>query len=106
MSSQRVVRVRTSEDGVAAQSLRAGIEKIQSELGVSPEFPAEVESAAASAAAAPPRPELDRTHNPFRQAVVRTPIEHVNGVVAIPTGPGLGIDINRDALSEFRMGDD
>ncbi|MBB3978318.1 D-galactarolactone cycloisomerase [Rhizobium azooxidifex] len=50
--------------------------------------------------------EFDRTENPFRQAVVRTPIEHVRGVVKIPDGPGLGIDIDRDALAEFRMGDD
>lgn len=49
--------------------------------------------------------EFDRTENPFRQAVVKTPIEHVGGVVAIPDGPGLGIEINRDALAEFRMRD-
>jgi len=49
--------------------------------------------------------EFDRTDNPFRQAVIRTPIEHVNGVVTIPDGPGLGIEINRDALAQFRMGD-
>ncbi|WP_375263009.1 enolase C-terminal domain-like protein, partial [Palleronia sp.] len=45
--------------------------------------------------------EFDRTHNPFRQAVVTTPIEHRDGVVTIPDGPGLGIDVNRDALTEF-----
>ncbi|CAN7625438.1 mandelate racemase/muconate lactonizing enzyme family protein [Pararhizobium sp. LjRoot255] len=50
--------------------------------------------------------EFDRTENPFRQAVVKTPIEHVRGVVKIPDGPGLGIDINRDALAEFQMKDD
>jgi D-galactarolactone cycloisomerase len=49
--------------------------------------------------------EFDRTENPFRQAIVKTPIEHVGGVVAIPDGPGLGIEINRDALAEFRMKD-
>ncbi|KAA0697275.1 mandelate racemase/muconate lactonizing enzyme family protein [Neorhizobium sp. P12A] len=49
--------------------------------------------------------EFDRTDNPFRQAIVKTPIEHVGGVVAIPDGPGLGIEINRDALTEFRMKD-
>lgn len=49
--------------------------------------------------------EFDRTHNPFRQAVLKTPIEAVNGVVAIPDAPGLGIEVNRDALAEFRMGD-
>jgi D-galactarolactone cycloisomerase len=50
--------------------------------------------------------EFDRTENPFRQAVIKSPIEHVKGIVAIPTGPGLGIEIDRDALSEFRMKDD
>jgi D-galactarolactone cycloisomerase len=50
--------------------------------------------------------EFDRTENPFRQAVVKSPIEHVSGVVQIPNGPGLGIEINRDALAEFRMKDD
>jgi len=50
--------------------------------------------------------EFDRTENPFRQAVVKTPIEHVRGVVKIPDGPGLGIEINRDALAEFQMKDD
>ncbi|MCJ8139616.1 mandelate racemase/muconate lactonizing enzyme family protein [Falsirhodobacter halotolerans] len=45
--------------------------------------------------------EFDRTHNPFRQAIVTTPIDHVNGTVAIPAGPGLGIEIDRAALREF-----
>jgi D-galactarolactone cycloisomerase len=45
--------------------------------------------------------EFDRTDNPFRQAVLTAPIEHVGGVVAIPDAPGLGIEINRDALREF-----
>jgi len=49
--------------------------------------------------------EFDRTHNPFRQAIAKTPIEHVKGVVAIPDAPGLGIEINRDALREFAMPD-
>ncbi|MBY6006046.1 mandelate racemase/muconate lactonizing enzyme family protein [Salipiger bermudensis] len=45
--------------------------------------------------------EFDRTHNPFRQAVVTTPIEHDAGVVRIPDAPGLGIEIDRDALARF-----
>ncbi len=56
----------------------------------------------------PPRPEplqpileFDRTENPFRQAVVTAPLEHDNGIVAIPDGPGLGIEIDRDALARF-----
>ena len=49
--------------------------------------------------------EFDRTHNPFRQAVLTTPIEAEAGVVAIPSGPGLGIEVNRDALAAYRMSD-
>ncbi|MGN7737542.1 mandelate racemase/muconate lactonizing enzyme family protein, partial [Ensifer sp. 22564] len=39
----------------------------------------------------------------FRQAVLKTPIEAVNGVVAIPDAPGLGIEIDRGALAQFKM---
>ena len=45
--------------------------------------------------------EFDRTPNPFRQEIISSPIEHVNGVVAVPSGPGLGIEINRDALQKY-----
>ena len=65
MSSQRVVRVRTREDGVAAHELRDGITRIQEELGVTPGFPSDVEQAAKAAAAEPRLPELDRTDIPF-----------------------------------------
>ncbi|MES0826977.1 mandelate racemase/muconate lactonizing enzyme family protein [Ruegeria sp. SCP11] len=58
----------------------------------------------------PPRPgardpilEFDRTENPFRQAVVTKPLEHENGVVRIPDGPGLGITIDRAALQRFAL---
>lgn len=64
-------------------------------------------------AALPPNPprrkpiepimEFDRTENPFRQAVVQTPLEHVQGVMMIPDGPGLGIEINRDALVTYAL---
>ena len=56
--------------------------------------------------ARPPILEFDRTENPYRQAVLTTPLEHRNGVVAIPDGPGLGIEINRDALAQFALKDD
>jgi VacB/RNase II family 3'-5' exoribonuclease len=61
MPSHRAVHVRTADDGVAARTLRKGIAQIQHELDVDPEFPAEVEEAAAKAAAAPRLPDLDRT---------------------------------------------
>ncbi|MBZ5740267.1 RNB domain-containing ribonuclease [Nocardioides mangrovi] len=65
MPSNRVVRVRSVDDGVAAESLRAGIAKIQADLEVTPDFPPEVESAAEAAAASPRLPELDRTDLPL-----------------------------------------
>ena len=61
MPSNRVVKVRSAEDSVSAQELRDGIARIRDELEVSPEFPADVESAAAEAAQNPRLPELDRT---------------------------------------------
>lgn len=64
-------------------------------------------------AALPPNPprrdpiepilEFDRTPNPFRQAILTKPIEHVSGIVAVPDGPGLGIEIDRAALSQYAL---
>ena len=46
--------------------------------------------------------EFDRTENPFRQAVLKTPLEHHKGIIRIPDSPGLGIEINRDTLEDFK----
>jgi len=46
--------------------------------------------------------EFDRTEHPIRQAILKAPIEHVNGTIAIPDGPGLGIEVNRAALNQFK----
>lgn len=46
-------------------TLRSGIAAIQQELGVTPQFPAEVERAAEEAARKPRLPDLDRTDIPF-----------------------------------------
>ncbi|MEO1711394.1 MAG: mandelate racemase/muconate lactonizing enzyme family protein [Pseudomonadota bacterium] len=47
--------------------------------------------------------ELDRSEHAFRQAILRNPIEHVNGRVSVPTGPGLGIEVNRGTLDTYRV---
>jgi D-galactarolactone cycloisomerase len=47
--------------------------------------------------------EFDRTEHPIRQALLTTPIEHSRGRVAVPQGPGLGIEIDRAALERFRV---
>ncbi len=46
--------------------------------------------------------EFDRTPHAYRMAVLRDPIEHHAGRVAIPTAPGLGIEIDREMLAKFR----
>ncbi|HEY9451571.1 MAG TPA: mandelate racemase/muconate lactonizing enzyme family protein [Bradyrhizobium sp.] len=48
-----------------------------------------------------PMLEFDRTEHPMRQAILTRPIEHVGGTVAVPDGPGLGIQIDREALARF-----
>jgi D-galactarolactone cycloisomerase len=48
-----------------------------------------------------PMLEFDRTEHPIRQAVLRQPIEHIGGIVRVPDGPGLGIEVDRDALTKF-----
>jgi D-galactarolactone cycloisomerase len=48
--------------------------------------------------------EFDRSEHPFRQSILTQPIEHVSGLVAVPEGPGLGIDIDRRALARFASG--
>ena len=45
--------------------------------------------------------EFDRTEHPIRQAILTAPIEHDRGVVRVPDGPGLGIEIDRTALARF-----
>ncbi len=50
--------------------------------------------------------EFDRSEHPFRQAVLTRPIEHSAGIVAIPEGPGLGIEIDRQAIARFSIAAD
>jgi D-galactarolactone cycloisomerase len=47
--------------------------------------------------------ELDQSEHPVRMAVLREPIVQRDGWVAVPDGPGLGVEIDRDALERFRV---
>ncbi len=47
--------------------------------------------------------EFDRTEHPIRQAILTTPIKPVDGIVQIPQGPGLGIEIDRNAFKRFAV---
>jgi D-galactarolactone cycloisomerase len=45
--------------------------------------------------------EFDRTEHAFRQAILTQPLEHEGGWVEVPSGPGLGIEINPDSILAF-----
>jgi D-galactarolactone cycloisomerase len=49
----------------------------------------------------PPLLELDQSEHPIRMAVLTEPIRHHAGWVEVPTGPGIGIEIDREALARF-----
>ncbi len=49
----------------------------------------------------PPLLEFDQTDNPYRMAVAKKPIVQVDGIVQVPDGQGLGIEIDRDVLGQY-----
>ena len=53
--------------------------------------------------ATPPMLEFDRTEHPVRSALMTEPLEPREGVVKIPDGPGLGIDLDRNVVKQFRV---
>jgi D-galactarolactone cycloisomerase len=50
----------------------------------------------------PPMFEFEQCENPFRDLLAKEPIVQVRGKVKIPTGPGLGIEIDRSVLDRYR----
>jgi D-galactarolactone cycloisomerase len=51
----------------------------------------------------PPLLEYDRTPNPLREALAREPVQRDGDLLAIPRGPGLGLEIDRAALERYRV---
>ncbi len=47
--------------------------------------------------------EFDRTEHPIRDAVLTEPLRPRRGWIEIPTGPGLGVEIDRTALRRFAV---
>lgn len=47
--------------------------------------------------------EYDRSSHPFRRELIAQPIELSNGLVKIPDGPGLGIEVVEDTLDRYRI---
>lgn len=49
-----------------------------------------------------PMLEFDLSENPFREELAR-PFELQDGFIAIPTGPGLGIEVNEDVVAKYAV---
>jgi len=47
--------------------------------------------------------EFDRSSHPFRVALIARPIRQENGWVEIPSGPGLGVEVDRTVLERYRV---
>lgn len=47
--------------------------------------------------------EFDQTYNPYRAEILVDPVAQSGGMVAIPQGPGLGVEINRAALARYTV---
>ena len=50
----------------------------------------------------PPMLEYEQTFNPFRDELSTTSLKHSGGMVDVPTGPGLGIEIDRAVLARYK----
>ena len=66
-------------------------------------FLAEIQDQPPSFKCNPPLFEFEQCENPFRDLLSVDPIIQINGKVKVPTGPGLGIEINRNILDQFRV---
>ncbi|MBL6455393.1 mandelate racemase/muconate lactonizing enzyme family protein [Belnapia sp. T6] len=51
----------------------------------------------------PPMLEFEQTPNPLRDDLAREPIRQERGIVRIPDGPGLGIEVDREVLARWKV---
>lgn len=49
----------------------------------------------------PPMLELDMVENPFRDDVLSTHLELRDGCITVPTGPGLGVEVDEERLAYY-----
>src|SRR5215471_1321353 len=47
--------------------------------------------------------EYDRSSHPFRQQLVRESIQQFEGWVDVPSKPGLGVEVDREILDQYRV---
>ena len=49
--------------------------------------------------------EFDQTPHPIRENLTDTIFKQTDSHVAVPDKPGLGVEVDEDALAHFRQGD-
>ena len=47
--------------------------------------------------------EFDRSSHPFRTALINDGIKYENGYIYVPDKPGIGVEVNRDILEQYRV---
>lgn len=50
--------------------------------------------------------EFDRSENPIREELLVEPLDPTGGELAVPSDPGLGIDVDENTVDRFRLKDD
>ena len=50
-----------------------------------------------------PMLEYDQSAHPFRQDLIFGAITMQDGLVQIPTAPGIGVEINRDVIARYEQ---
>lgn len=48
--------------------------------------------------------EVDRADNALREDIVEEPLDPAGGTLSVPDDPGLGVEVDRDALERYRVG--
>jgi D-galactarolactone cycloisomerase len=49
--------------------------------------------------------EYDRSDNPLREELLRAPLQREGSYLCVPQGPGLGVEVDPEALERFRVRD-
>jgi L-rhamnonate dehydratase len=47
--------------------------------------------------------EFNTSQGPLSRAMVKTPLQMTDGYVPVPTGPGLGLEVNEETLEKYRI---
>ena len=45
----------------------------------------------------------DQSDHPFRKELLLTPIKITNGYVHVQTSPGLGIEVNNEIITKYKI---